>query len=269
MLGSGPWPSPPSPPTSSGTPSWTTSRPAASPLRWSPAFRRSPTATCTSATPRRSASTSASPRSYGGRCNLRFDDTNPTKESRSTSTRSCDDVRWLGFDWGTHLYYASDYFEQLYEWAVQLIRAGQGLRRRSHRRRDPRVPRHADRARAREPVPRPHGRGEPRPLPADAGGRVPRRRADPAGEDRHGLAQPQPARPGHVPHPQGHAPPHRRRLVHLPDVRLGPRPVRLDRGHHALDLHAGVREPPAALRLVPRRSSASTTRSRSSSRGST
>jgi len=60
----------------------------------------------------------------GGRCHLRFDDTNPTKESQEYVDAITRDVRWLGFDWGSHLYYASDYFEQLYEWAVALIRAG-------------------------------------------------------------------------------------------------------------------------------------------------
>jgi glutaminyl-tRNA synthetase len=61
---------------------------------------------------------------FGGHCNLRFDDTNPTKESQEYVDAITGDVRWLGFDWGDHLYYASDYFERLYDWAVQLIRAG-------------------------------------------------------------------------------------------------------------------------------------------------
>ncbi len=61
---------------------------------------------------------------FDGRCHLRFDDTNPTKESQEYVDSIMEDVRWLRFDWGPHLYYASDYFEQLYEWAVQLIKAG-------------------------------------------------------------------------------------------------------------------------------------------------
>jgi glutaminyl-tRNA synthetase len=61
---------------------------------------------------------------FGGRCHLRFDDTNPTKESQEYVDAIIRDVRWLGFDWGPHLYYASDYFGRLYEWAEQLIRAG-------------------------------------------------------------------------------------------------------------------------------------------------
>jgi glutaminyl-tRNA synthetase len=61
---------------------------------------------------------------FGGRCHLRFDDTNPTKEEQEYIDSIQADVRWLGFDWGEHLYYASDYFDQLYEWAVYLIGAG-------------------------------------------------------------------------------------------------------------------------------------------------
>lgn len=61
---------------------------------------------------------------FGGLCNLRFDDTNPTKEEVEYVESIKEDVRWLGFDWGDRLYYASDYFEQLYEYAVQLIKKG-------------------------------------------------------------------------------------------------------------------------------------------------
>jgi glutaminyl-tRNA synthetase len=61
---------------------------------------------------------------FGGRCNLRFDDTNPTKEEQEYIDAIEADVRWLGFDWGKHLYHASDYFERLYGWAEELIRAG-------------------------------------------------------------------------------------------------------------------------------------------------
>jgi glutaminyl-tRNA synthetase len=61
---------------------------------------------------------------FGGRCHLRFDDTNPTKEEQEYIDAIEADVRWLGFDWGGHLYHASDYFEQLYDWAEHLIRAG-------------------------------------------------------------------------------------------------------------------------------------------------
>jgi glutaminyl-tRNA synthetase len=63
-------------------------------------------------------------RETGGRCHLRFDDTNPAKEEQEYLDAIEADVRWLGFDWGEHLYHASDYFGQLYDWAVELIRAG-------------------------------------------------------------------------------------------------------------------------------------------------
>ena len=61
---------------------------------------------------------------FGGRCHLRFDDTNPAKEEQEYIDAIKQDVHWLGFDWGQHLYHASDYFERLYEWAEHLIKAG-------------------------------------------------------------------------------------------------------------------------------------------------
>ena len=61
---------------------------------------------------------------FGGHCNLRFDDTNPTKEEVEYVESIKQDIRWLGFDWADREYYASDYFEQLYQWAEQLIAAG-------------------------------------------------------------------------------------------------------------------------------------------------
>ena len=63
-------------------------------------------------------------REYGGRCHLRFDDTNPTKEEIEYARAIERDVRWLGFEWGEHHYHASDYFEQLYQWGEHLIREG-------------------------------------------------------------------------------------------------------------------------------------------------
>jgi glutaminyl-tRNA synthetase len=61
---------------------------------------------------------------FGGRCHLRFDDTNPVKEEQEYIDAIEHDVRWLGFDWGKYLFHASDHFEQLYAWAEDLIRAG-------------------------------------------------------------------------------------------------------------------------------------------------
>jgi glutaminyl-tRNA synthetase len=63
-------------------------------------------------------------REFGGTCHLRFDDTNPSREETEYVDAIMEDVRWLGFDWGPHLYFASDYFEQLYQWAEELIRRG-------------------------------------------------------------------------------------------------------------------------------------------------
>ena len=63
-------------------------------------------------------------RDYGGHCNLRFDDTNPTKEEQEYVESIKQDVQWLGFDWEDRLYYASDYFEQLHEYAIRLIKKG-------------------------------------------------------------------------------------------------------------------------------------------------
>ena len=61
---------------------------------------------------------------YNGQCHLRFDDTNPTKEEQEYIDSIKEDVRWLGFDWGENEFYASDYFDQLYEWAILLIKEG-------------------------------------------------------------------------------------------------------------------------------------------------
>src|SRR3984893_16877161 len=61
---------------------------------------------------------------FGGKCNLRFDDTNPSREETEYVDSIIEDVRWLGGDWEGRLFYASDYFGQLYDWAVQLIKSG-------------------------------------------------------------------------------------------------------------------------------------------------
>src|ERR1700752_4624489 len=63
-------------------------------------------------------------REFGGHCNLRFDDTNPLKEEQEYIDPIQADIRWLGFDWGDNLFFASDYFETLYGWAVSLIERG-------------------------------------------------------------------------------------------------------------------------------------------------
>ena len=160
---------------------------------------------------------------YGGKCNLRFDDTNPTKEDVEYVDSIMEDVQWLGFSWDDRVFYASDYFEQLYEWAVQLIKEGQGLRLRPD----------ADEIREYRgtltkpgkdsPVPRSRRRGEPRPVPPHEGRRIPRRaRTLRAKID---MASPNFNMRDPVMYRILHAepPPHRRQVVHLSDVRLGPR----------------------------------------------
>ena len=169
-----------------------------------------------------------------------------------------EDVRWLGFDWDDRLFYASDYFEQLYEWAVQLIKAGKAYvcdltadEIREHRGtltepgknspyRNRSVEENLDlfeRMRAGE---------------FPDGSRTLRAKIDMASPNLN-MRDPVMYRILHATHHRT-----RRQVVHLPDVRLHPRPVRLDRADHALDLHAGVREPPAAVRLVHPTSWAST-----------
>ena len=66
-------------------------------------------------------------REFGGVCHLRFDDTNPTKEEVEYIDSIMEDVKWLGFDWGEHLFYASDYFGQLFEWAIRMIKDGKAF----------------------------------------------------------------------------------------------------------------------------------------------
>jgi glutaminyl-tRNA synthetase len=61
-------------------------------------------------------------REFNGKCHMRFDDTNPAKEEVEYIESILEDVKWLGFDWGDNLFYASDYFDQLYEFAVQLVK---------------------------------------------------------------------------------------------------------------------------------------------------
>ena len=97
----------------------------------------------------------------GARCHLRFDDTNPTKEDEEYTESIQKDVRWLGFDWGEHLYYASDYFDRLHEMAVLLIKEGKSLCRQPESGRDSGISRHFDRAGHRKSPSHQVRRGEP------------------------------------------------------------------------------------------------------------
>ena len=64
---------------------------------------------------------------FDGLCNLRFDDTNPVKEEEEFVQAIQEDIRWLGYDWADRLYFASDYFGQLYDWAVELVKKGKAF----------------------------------------------------------------------------------------------------------------------------------------------
>ena len=131
---------------------------------------------------------------YGGKCNLRFDDTNPVKEEREYVDSIKRGRRAGSASTGTACIYASDYFDQLYEWAVQLIKAGKAYVCDLTGDEVAQAPRRRSPGRQGEPLSQSLRRGEPRSVPAHEGRRVPRWRAHAAREDRHGVAEPQPAR---------------------------------------------------------------------------
>ena len=185
----------------------------------------------------------------GGTCNLRFDDTNPTKEDVEYVDAIKEDVAWLGFKWD-ELLFASDYFERLYEFAVELIRQGQAYVDSLT----------ADEIREYRGTLTEPGRNSPyrdRPVEESLdlfarmragefadGAHVLRAKIDMASPNLN-MRDPTLYRIRHA-----HASPDRRRLVHLPDVRLRASAVRRARAHHALALHARVRGSPAAVRLA-------------------
>ena len=144
---------------------------------------------------------------FAGLCNLRFDDTNPTKEDVEYVDSIQEDVRWLGFDWGERMFYASDYFESLYRYAEQLIQDGKAYVDSLTADEIRELPRNADRAGPEQSLPGTRHRREPRPVSPDAGGRVSRRCARVAREDRHGLAEHEHAGSHAVPHPARHPSP--------------------------------------------------------------
>ena len=129
----------------------------------------------------------------------------------------------------------------------------QGLRGRSFGGGGPASPGDPHGTRYEQPAPRPGRRGEPGPLRAHEEGGISRRHARAEGEDRHGSSQPQHARPRDVPDPARPASPNGRRLVRVPDVRLGAWARGFDRGHYAFAVRPRFREPSAAVRLVSRR----------------
>ena len=184
---------------------------------------------------------------YGGLCNLRFDDTNPTKEETEYVESIMEDVRWLGWDWQDRLYYASDYFQQLYDWAIKLINAGKAYV----------CDLTADQIREYRGSLTEPGRNSPyrnRTVAENIdlfhrmkagefadGSRTLRAKIDMAHPNLN-LRD-----PGHVPHLARPPPSHGRPMVHLSDVRLHARAERFVRRDHAFDLHARIREPPAAV----------------------
>ena len=146
---------------------------------------------------------------FGGKTNLRFDDTNPEKEEQEYVDSIMADVRWLGFDW-ERLCYASDYFLQLYEWALQLVKAGKAYVDDLS----------ADEIRQHRGTLTEPGKDSPyrnRTIEENLDlfhpnevRRIPRRQPRAARQDRHGVAESEYARSGDVPHPARHTPPHRR-----------------------------------------------------------
>ncbi len=188
---------------------------------------------------------------FGGKTNLRFDDTNPTKEEVEYVELIKQDVRWLGFDWEEREFYASDYFQTLYEYALKLIQKGKAYVDDLS----------AEQIREYRGTLTQPGKESPyrnRPVAENLdlfermrkgefpeGSRVLRAKIDMASGNLN-LRDPVLYRilfESH--HRTGDS------LVHLPDVRFRPRAVRLDREDHAFDLHAGVPGPPPAVRLVP------------------
>jgi glutaminyl-tRNA synthetase len=169
---------------------------------------------------------------FGGRCHLRFDDTNPTKEEQEYIDAIKADVRWLGFDWGEHLHHASDYFEQLYSWAEDLIRAGKAYV-------DDQSP---DEMRVNRGTLTEPGKNSPfrdrgveenldlfgrmRKGEFPNGARVLRAKIDMASGNIN-LRDPVLYRILHSQHPR------RKRLVHLSELRFRARPVGRHRAHHA------------------------------------
>ena len=96
---------------------------------------------------------------YGGVCNLRFDDTNPTKEDMEYVEAIKEDIQWLGFQWGNE-YYASDYFQQLWDFAVNLIKEGKAYIDEQNSEQIA-AQKHSHPTRNREPLPQPSHRGKP------------------------------------------------------------------------------------------------------------
>ncbi len=136
---------------------------------------------------------------FGGACNFRFDDTNPEKEEQEYVEAITADVRWLGFEWGEREFFASGYFERLYQWAEQLIGSGKAYvcdlneqEIREYRGTDvaDKGPITVTPPGAQQPLSRQKRGGEPRSVPSHAGRGVSRWGADAARKDRYGAPEP-------------------------------------------------------------------------------
>ncbi len=204
---------------------------------------------------------------FGGKCNLRFDDTNPSKEETEYVDSIIEDVRWLGGDWEGRMFYASDYFDQIYAWAVQLIQSGKAyvcdltpdeVRKQRGTLTEP-GQESPYRNRSVEENLDLFARMKAGEFPD--GARTLRAKIDMASANLN-LRDPIMYRIVHA-----RSSPHRRQVVHLSDVRFRAWGIGFGRENHAFHLHAGVRGSSSAVRLVHRGSWAFIIRSRSSSIG--
>ena len=176
---------------------------------------------------------------YGGLCNLRMDDTNPTKEDVEYVEAIQEDIHWLGYDWGDRFYYASDYFEKMYDCAVELIKKGLAYVCEL----DPRAVQRSHRGDVNTPARSPW-RDRPVEESLDLFARMR------AGEFENGrmtlrakidlLRQLQYAGPGDLPHQPHQPPPHRGQVVYLSHVRLRPSLRGRHGVHHPLPVLPGV-----------------------------
>ena len=182
---------------------------------------------------------------YDGLCNLRFDDTNPEKENDEYVNAIKEDVEWLGFHWAGEPRFASNYFDQLYDYAVGLIKDGKAYV-------DDLTP---EEMREYRGTLTEAGKNSPyrdRSVEENLdlftrmkNGEFPRRQQNSAPENRHGGRQHQYARSRHLPHPPRPSPQHWRQMVHLPDVRLHALHFRCHRRHHAFLVYAPSLKPTA------------------------
>ena len=150
---------------------------------------------------------------YKGVCNLRLDDTNPTKEDTEYVDAIKEDIQWLGFQWD-NLYYASDYFDFLFDCAIKLIKKGKAFVCEL----TPEEMRAYRGTGQREPLPQPLRGGKPGPVYAHEQGRVPGGQQGAACQNRYELPQPEYEGPDHLSHYVRPPSPHRRQMVRVSHV---------------------------------------------------